>query len=163
MITSIKSKASWASLDWCDFVVWLGSGGIVCERTLFSEELWSTNMLPSLTVFYHTHTLSHLSQISAKPFSVSEAISAAIAETRQANTGSSSHSRSGFSRKATATNLSTLSGSTPLNLCFSCKKRQPLVLRRCATCSKRYHHMCQNVNENGKCCNDCFRQQAHSG
>ena len=41
--------------------------------------------------------------------------------------------------------------------CFSCGLSIPGVrLRRCRSCHKEYHHMCQTSDEEGRLCNICF-------
>ena len=60
----VQGQLGITGLPWCDFVVWLGSGGIVCERILFNEELSSTT--PTHCHISARSLLSH--SVSRKPF-----------------------------------------------------------------------------------------------
>ena len=41
--------------------------------------------------------------------------------------------------------------------CAVCHLSDQRILRSCFVCSMKFHHMCQNLDEEGKKCNSCFK------
>ena len=46
-------------------------------------------------------------------------------------------------------------------VCLQCARAEPPLLRVCKTCERRYHHMCQSMDEEGRLCDHCFVRRWH--
>ena len=46
-------------------------------------------------------------------------------------------------------------------VCLQCARAEPPLLRVCKTCKRRYHHMCQSMDEEGHLCDHCFVRRWH--
>ena len=142
--------------SWCDFVVWT-TKDMSIERIRALPDKWTQEWCPKLTLFYTEHMLPRLRHLAADKIQRKAPCSLPATPAGLPPVASTAIASASLGTAA-ATSVPQLPCHSPVAGMSCCKSGcayAGLLLRLCAQCDHRFHHLCTSHDE-GKLCTCCF-------